>query len=61
MSSDWPVCALKDVEAPHRMGAAATYARRYALFALVGITGDDDLDGPDVVERPAGRGAATRL
>ncbi|WP_409190036.1 ERF family protein [Bradyrhizobium sp. RDM4] len=43
------------------MGAAATYARRYALFALVGITGDDDLDGPDVVERPAGRGAATRL
>ena len=28
------------------MGAALTYARRYALFALVGITGEDDLDAP---------------
>jgi hypothetical protein len=25
-----------------------TYARRYALFALVGIAGDDDLDAPDL-------------
>jgi hypothetical protein len=31
------------------MGAALTYARRYALFALVGIAGEDDLDAPDVV------------
>ncbi|MDH2349934.1 ERF family protein [Bradyrhizobium sp. SSUT112] len=53
ISSDWPVCALKDVEAPHRMGAALTYARRYALFALVGITGEDDLDAPDAVAGPA--------
>ncbi|MGY4286208.1 hypothetical protein ACVWXO_005428 [Bradyrhizobium sp. LM2.7] len=53
ISSDWPVCALKDVEAPHRMGAALTYARRYALFALVGITGEDDLDAPDAVGGPA--------
>ncbi|WOH56028.1 ERF family protein [Bradyrhizobium sp. BWC-3-1] len=52
ISSDWPVCALKDVEAPHRMGAALTYARRYALFALVGITGEDDLDAPDAVAAP---------
>ena len=29
------------------MGAALTYARRYALFALVGIAGEDDLDAPD--------------
>lgn len=49
ISSEWPVCASKDVEAPHRMGAALTYARRYALFALVGIAGEDDLDAPDVV------------
>jgi len=48
ISSDLPVCASKDVEAPHRLGAALTYARRYALFALVGIAGDDDLDAPDV-------------
>jgi hypothetical protein len=49
ISSDWPVCASKDTEAPHRMGAALTYARRYALFALVGIAGEDDLDAPDAV------------
>ena len=30
------------------MGAALTYARRYALFTLVGIAGEDDLDAPDV-------------
>jgi hypothetical protein len=52
ISSDWPVCALKDVEAPHRMGAALTYARRYALFALVGIAGEDDLDPPDALAGP---------
>lgn len=52
ISSDWPVCTSKEVEAPHRMGAALTYARRYALFALVGIAGEDDLDAPDVVTRP---------
>lgn len=49
ISSDLPVCAAKDLDAPHRMGAALTYARRYALFALVGIAGEDDLDAPDVV------------
>ena len=30
------------------MGAALTYARRYALFAMVGIAGEDDLDAPDM-------------
>jgi hypothetical protein len=34
------------------MGAALTYARRYALFALVGIAGEDDLDAPDTVAGP---------
>ncbi|TFV71245.1 DUF968 domain-containing protein [Bradyrhizobium frederickii] len=52
ISSDWPVCAARDIEAPHRMGAALTYARRYALFALVGIAGEDDLDAPDTVAGP---------
>ncbi|WP_036043347.1 ERF family protein [Bradyrhizobium yuanmingense] len=52
ISSDWPVCAAREVEAPHRMGAALTYARRYALFALVGIAGEDDLDAPDAVAGP---------
>ena len=31
------------------MGAALTYARRYALFTLVGIAGEDDLDAPDLI------------
>lgn len=53
ISSDLPVCAAKEVEAPHRMGAALTYARRYALFALVGIAGEDDLDAPDFITGPA--------
>jgi hypothetical protein len=46
MSSDWPVCPVSETAAPHRMGAALTYARRYALFTLVGIAGEDDLDAP---------------
>jgi hypothetical protein len=48
ISSEWPVCALADIASPQRMGAALTYARRYALFTLVGIAGEDDLDAPDL-------------
>jgi hypothetical protein len=48
IASDWPVCVLSDLSAPRRMGAALTYARRYALFTLVGIAGEDDLDAPDL-------------
>src|ERR1700681_2207390 len=46
VSSDWPVCPVSETTAPHRMGAALTYARRYALFTLVGIAGEDDLHAP---------------
>src|ERR1051325_4627932 len=49
IASDWPVCAISQTAAPHRMGAALTYARRYALFTLVGIAGEDDLDAPDLI------------
>src|SRR5450830_2195263 len=48
ISSDWPVCPVSETATPHRMGAALTYARRYALFTLVGIAGEDDLDAPDL-------------
>jgi len=48
LSSDWPVCPIADTAAPQRMGTALTYARRYALFTLVGIAGEDDLDAPDL-------------
>jgi hypothetical protein len=33
--------------------SALTYARRYALFTLVGIAGEDDLDAPDLAGQPA--------
>jgi hypothetical protein len=39
---------LSETATPHRMGAALTYARRYALFTLVGIAGEDDIDAPDL-------------
>ena len=48
IASDWPVCPMSDMNAPQRMGAALTYARRYGLFTLVGIAGEDDLDAPDL-------------
>jgi hypothetical protein len=55
IASDWPVCTLSDMAAPRRMGAALTYARRYALFTLVGIAGEDDLDAPDLAGQLAER------
>src|SRR5262249_44141364 len=65
ISSEWPVCAIADIASAQRMGAALTYARRYALFTLVGIAGEDDLDAPDLdatsktgVEAPPGSGHA---
>src|ERR1700737_1251989 len=49
IASDWPVCPIAETANPQRMGAALTYARRYALFTLVGIAGEDDLDAPDLI------------
>jgi hypothetical protein len=54
IASDWPVCPVADMASPQRMGAALTYARRYALFTLVGIAGEDDLDAPDLQGIDAG-------
>src|SRR6266404_2695368 len=52
IASDWPVCPIAETVNPQRMGAALTYARRYALFTLVGIAGEDDLDAPDLCAAP---------
>jgi ERF superfamily len=52
ITSDWPVCPIAETAHPQRMGAALTYARRYALFTLVGIAGEDDLDAPDLRDGP---------
>src|SRR6516164_7773611 len=57
ISSDWPVCPVGETAAPHKMGAALTYARRYALFTLVGIAGEDDLDAPDLLGNQLGVGS----
>jgi hypothetical protein len=56
ISSHWPVCQLSETSAPRRMGAALTYARRYALFTMVGIAGEDDLDAPPDAGNDAGEG-----
>ena len=48
---------IRDLRAPPD-GSSATYARRYALFTMVGIAGEDDLDAPDVTnDRAEGRKA----
>src|SRR5262245_51669410 len=57
IASEWPVCPIAETANPQRMGAALTYARRYALFTLVGIAGEDDIDAPDLAHgapSPAG-------
>src|SRR5262249_51144872 len=58
IASDWPVCSVAETAHPQRMGAALTYARRYALFTLVGIAGEDNLDAPDLCG-PAPPGSPT--
>ena len=58
IASDWPVCPVAETGNPQRMGAALTYARRYALFTLVGIAGEDDLDAPDLIT-PTNQTSAT--
>src|SRR5262245_16116346 len=60
IASDWPVCAVAETANTQRMGAALTYARRYALFTLVGIAGEDDLDAPDLCTPPPTTLARTR-
>jgi hypothetical protein len=60
IAATWPVCRLADMAAPQAMGAALTYARRYGLFTLVGLAGEDDLDAPAVSpEREADGRAGT--
>jgi hypothetical protein len=59
IASDWPVCPIAETANPQRMGAALTYARRYALFTLVGIAGEDDLDAPDICMQAPVTGSST--
>src|SRR5437899_7910946 len=52
IASDWPVCPVAEMANPQRMGAALTYARRYALVTLVRIAGEDALDAPYLCTPP---------
>src|SRR6516164_4997361 len=60
ISSEWPVCRISDIASAQRMGAALTYARRYGLFTIVGIAGEDDLDAPDLRADPTASVEETR-
>jgi hypothetical protein len=59
IASDWPVCPIAETANPQRMGAALTYARRYSLFTLIGIAGEDDLDAPDLCDGPRSSAPST--
>src|SRR5215813_12959066 len=61
IASDWPVCAVGETANPQRMGAGLTYASRYALFTLVGIAGEDDLDARDLCAAPPATAARTDI
>jgi hypothetical protein len=64
ISALWPVCHITDIGHPKLMGAALTYARRYCLFTMVGLAGEDDLDAPEIgnqKELPDGREAPIKV
>jgi ERF superfamily len=52
IESEFPACRFP--AKPQEVGSALTYARRYALFALIGIAGeDDDGNAANANETPA--------
>jgi hypothetical protein len=53
------VMPITDKLTPQAMGSAITYARRYALSAIVGIAPDDDDDGNAASVTPARQEAPT--
>ena len=46
----YPVCRMGGKH--QETGSAMTYARRYALFAMIGIAGDEDDDGNTAADTP---------
>jgi hypothetical protein len=54
IESDYPVCSIQGDH--QKMGAAMTYARRYALTSLVGVAADEDTDGAGAAEAEAPKG-----
>ena len=59
IESTYPVCGL---DTHQKMGSALTYARRYAIFAMVGVAGEDDDDGNSAaVAKAAPKKAAPKV
>ena len=57
IESEFPACRFP--AKPQEVGSALTYARRYALFAIIGIAGeDDDGEAGSKTETPAPRKVA---
>ncbi len=56
LEATYPVCRLGKHQ---EMGSALTYARRYALFAAIGVAGEDDDDDGNTAALPSG-GTARR-
>lgn len=57
IESEYPVCSLNGNH--QAMGAAMTYARRYALTSLIGVAAVDDTDGEGAA--PAGEGERVKM
>jgi len=54
LEATYPVCRLGKHQ---EMGSALTYARRYALFAAIGVAGEDDDDDGNSAAAPSGGSA----
>jgi hypothetical protein len=51
IEGDYPVCRIGDQH--QLMGGALTYAKRQALFSMIGIAGEDDIDAGTPANNPA--------
>lgn len=59
MKSKLPLVVAGNTINPQAIGSAITYARRYALSALVGICADEDDDGEKAMSRKNGKNNST--
>lgn len=58
IETEWPAGPAS--APPQQQGSALTYARRYSLFTIVGIAGEDDDDDGNAAQAPQAREQPTR-
>ncbi len=58
IESEWPIGAYEKLT-PQQLGSSTTYARRYTLFPMVGISGADDDDDGNAASQSRGNGSMT--